>query len=106
MGLRAHQMDVETPAGAETSQRVCTGEEEDVPPEATEKTCTRGGYAFSTRTLALEGHDVTQDVHDVIHHLWRFWEAVVARVACSEGPRRLNVLLQEANVALERAMSP
>jgi hypothetical protein len=67
--------------GAETGQRVCTGEEEDVPPEATEQTCTQGGCAFSTRTLALEGHDVTQDVHDVIQHLWRFWEAVVARVA-------------------------
>jgi hypothetical protein len=89
--------------GAETGQRVCTGEEEDVPPEAAEQTCTQGGCAFSTRTLALEGHDVTQDIHDVIQHLWRFWEAVVARVACSGGPRRPNVLLQEANVALERA---
>jgi hypothetical protein len=88
--------------GAETGQRVCTEKEEDVPPKAAEQTCTQGGCAFSTRTLALEGHDVTQDVHDVIHHLWRFWEAIVARVACSGGPRRPNVFLQEANVALER----
>jgi hypothetical protein len=38
--------------------------------------------------------------------IWEFWEAVVAclaRVAASRGPRRPNVLLQEAHVALERA---
>jgi hypothetical protein len=34
MGMKAHQMDVETPEGAETGQRVCTEEEEDIPPEA------------------------------------------------------------------------
>jgi hypothetical protein len=32
-----------------------------------------------------------------------FWEAVVARVAASEGPRGPNVFLQEANVALKGA---
>ena len=84
--------------GAEIDQRVYT-EEEDVPPEAAWQSLTQGGCAFSTRTLALEGHDVTQDVHDIIQHLWRFWEAVVARVACSGGL----TLLQENNVALERA---
>jgi hypothetical protein len=49
---------------------------------------------------------VTQDVHDIIQHLWIFWEAVVTRVACVAcfgGPRSPNVLLQEANVALEGA---
>jgi hypothetical protein len=55
MGLKAHQMDVETPQGAETDQRVCTREEEDVPPEAAWQSLTQGGCAFSTRTLALEG---------------------------------------------------
>ena len=37
-GQRAHQMDVETPSGGrdrtEMDQRLCTREEEDVPPEA------------------------------------------------------------------------
>jgi hypothetical protein len=68
--------------GAETGQSVCIGEEEDVPPEAAEQTYTQGGCAFSTRMLALEGHDVTQDTHDVIQCLWTFWEAVVAVLAC------------------------
>jgi hypothetical protein len=89
--------------GAKTGQMVYTGEEEDVPPKATKQTCTQGDCSFSTKTLALEGHDVTQDIHDVIQHLWRLWEVVVARVACSGGPRRPNAFLQEANVALERA---
>jgi hypothetical protein len=53
-----------------------------------------------------KGDDVTQDTHDVIQCLWRFWEAVVAvmaRVAASGGPRGPNFLLQELNVALEGA---
>jgi hypothetical protein len=35
MGLKAHQMDVETPTGVETDQMVYIREEEDVLPEAT-----------------------------------------------------------------------
>jgi hypothetical protein len=49
-------------------------------------------------------HDVTQDAH--IQHYGHFWEAVmavVARVETWRGPRRANVLLQEANVAKKRA---
>ena len=42
-------------SGAETEQRVCTGEEKDVPPEAARQSLTQGGCALSTWTLALEG---------------------------------------------------
>jgi hypothetical protein len=41
--------------GAETGQSVCTREEQNVPPEAAEQTCTQGGCALSIETLALEG---------------------------------------------------
>ena len=41
--------------GAETGQSVCTREEQNVPPEAAEQTCTQGDCAPSTETLALEG---------------------------------------------------
>jgi hypothetical protein len=50
-----------------------------------------------------KAHDVTQDTHDIIQLLWRFWKAFVAHVAASGGPRGPNVLLQEDNIALERA---
>jgi hypothetical protein len=82
--------------GAEAGQRVCIGEEEDIPPEAAKQTCTQGGCAFPTKTLALEGHDVTQDVHDVIQHLmdfgrqlWHVWlvpEAQGGLAFCSKRP--------------------
>jgi hypothetical protein len=40
---------------AETDQRVCTGEEQDIPPEAAWQSLTQGGCALSIGTLALEG---------------------------------------------------
>jgi hypothetical protein len=50
MGLKAHQMDAETPAGGRDRLEDCTGEREDIPPEATWQTHTQGGCALSTRT--------------------------------------------------------
>jgi hypothetical protein len=66
---------------AEIGHRVFT-RKEDVPPEASWQRLTQGGCALSTGT---------------------FWEAVVACVEAWRGPRRANVLLQEANVALKGA---
>jgi hypothetical protein len=40
--------------GAEIGQSVCTRKEQNVPPVAAKKTCTQGGCALSTETLALE----------------------------------------------------
>jgi hypothetical protein len=53
-----------------------------------------------------KAHDVTQDAHDIIQHCGRFGEAVMvvmAHMAAWRSPRRANVLLQEAYVALKRA---
>jgi hypothetical protein len=62
-----------------------------------------GVVPFPLGRWPWKAHDVTQEIHDVIQHLWRFWEVVVARVACSRGPRKPNVFLQEAIIALEGA---
>jgi hypothetical protein len=52
MGLKA-QMHVETPAGGRDRSKDCTGEREDVPPEAAWQTHTQGGCALSTRDIGL-----------------------------------------------------
>jgi hypothetical protein len=58
-GSKAHQVDVETPSGGidmtEMDQKLCTGEEEDVPPEAPWQSLTKGDWPFLSGTLAMEG---------------------------------------------------
>ena len=97
MGLKAHQMDVETPARGRDRSGVCTRE--------------RGGRSTKDNLAGLDPGGSCPFHHDVglgrpmtSPNVLDTLEAVVckvARVAGSRGPRKPNVLLQEANVALK-----
>jgi hypothetical protein len=104
MGLKAHQMDVETPArGRDRSKdlhwgrggRSTRGNLAGMYP---------GGLCPFHQNVGL-GRPMTspKTLYDIIQHCGGFGRAIVARVAASGGLRGPNVLLQEANVALERA---
>jgi hypothetical protein len=69
-------MDAETPSGGrdrtEMDQGLCTGEEEDVPPEAPRQELRPRGMTLFTGTLALEGLGRHHLDHDVIQPHGRF----------------------------------
>jgi hypothetical protein len=90
MGLKAHQMDAETPAGGrDRSEGFAPEKRRTFHQRHLSRPIPRGVVPFPLGRWPWKAHDVTQDTHDVIQCLWRFWEAVVARVAASRGPRGL-----------------
>ena len=99
-------MDVETPAGGKDNTEGFASEKRRTFHRGTlAEPYPWGLFPHPLRHWPWKAHDVTQVAHDVIQHYGRFGEAVmavVARVKAWRGPRRANVLLQEANVSLKR----
>jgi hypothetical protein len=104
MGLKAHQMDVETPTGGRDRSEGLHRKGRRRSTRSSLADLYPGGLCPFHQDVGL-GRPMTspKTPYDVIQRLWRFWEAVmyqVARAAGSGGPRRPNVLLQVANVSL------